>query len=95
MKLRRGAQLDETKRRLETAVSFAAEVRDVCAAKDEAIAAKEAELAEARAALAAAAARTLAGMSLEAPLKIVDYRGRGLRVKRRRRRTRATRIRRR
>ena len=68
-------QLDETKRRLETAVSFAAEVRDVCAAKDEAIAAKEAELAEARAALAAAAARTLAGMSLEAPLKIVDYRG--------------------
>ena len=56
--------LEETKRRLETAVSFAAEVRDVCAAKDEAIAAKEAELAEARAALAAAAARTLASSLL-------------------------------
>ena len=56
-------RLDET-RRLETAVSFAAEVRDVCAAKDVAIAAKEAELAEARAALAAAAARTLASSLL-------------------------------
>ena len=89
--------MEETKRRLETAVSFAAEVRDVCAAKDEAIAAKEAELAEARAALAAAAARTLAGMSLEAPLKIVTQtaKKRPHPVKRRRRRTRATRIRRR
>ena len=63
-------RLDETKRRLETAVSFAAEVRDVCAAKDVAIAAKEAELAEARAALAAAAARTLASSLL--PLKPVN-----------------------
>ena len=50
------------KKRLETAVTFASEVRDVCAVRDAELAEKNAELSEARTALAAAAAGKLAAM---------------------------------
>ena len=47
-------QVQEMKKRLETAVTFASEVRDVCAVRDAELAEKNAELSEARTALAAA-----------------------------------------
>jgi golgin subfamily B member 1 len=55
-------QVQEMKKRLETAVTFASEVRDVCAVRDAELAEKNAELSEARTALAAAAAGKLAAM---------------------------------
>ena len=55
-------QVQEMKKRLETAVTFASEVRDVCATRDAELELKNAELSEARTALAAAAAGKLAAM---------------------------------
>ena len=55
-------QVQEMKKRLETAVTFASEVRDVCAVRDAELASVNAELSEARTALAAAAAGKLASM---------------------------------
>ena len=55
-------QVQEMKKRLETAVTFASEVRDVCAVRDAELELKNAELSEARTALAAAAAGKLAAM---------------------------------
>ena len=55
-------QVQEMKKRLETAVTFASEVRDVCATRDAELELKNAELSEARMALAAAAAGKLAAM---------------------------------